>query len=428
MPYIKEKKAGNPNIVEIGRVAREQKAKDKKEREERMSIIDAERLFEGPNIDISEKEPDDFTSDTWDASYDGNSPLEQSSSHFVYKDTATDAEQSPRVGNKRSIDDTRIIYADIGGMKIMSDTIYIVSDKKDESAPSGLRELGFSKIPFPDNHTWCSCKYDTRAAVYDTGFYRNSPSLLDIPSVERADELNRRLEYIMRPYQRVRNQSLDQNDFEFWDSFNVKNYTDKVYDTEDVVARFELYISLLSKELTPASEEGNPSYMDSFYIVENKTNAINYRKRRAVDKLDATAAFAAGINQRGQKRDAMVDILVYLGVINIVDAVDGGFMKAAFAEWVDRERTNIDRFIDIHARAKEDRRFAEILCCHKILKYLYQRNKLQMTVDSVTYKNIYVKTGDLKVAAMTICGDHDRREGEFNQLRIDFQQLMEATP
>ena len=321
---------------------------------------------------------------------------------------------------KRSMKD---VYAVVDGFEIKADTIYVVTDKKDNSAPSGLVELGVGKMPFPDNHNRSTCPFNRRGNVYDTGFYLSSSSILNVREDLRMEELDRRREKILIPYQRIVDRALDQSDFEFWDNFSVKNYSGKVYDTGDIISRFELYISLLAKELTPKSEDGSPSYMNSFFFIENKTDAVDYRKRRALDRFDAISACGTALSSKGKSYDIMINILVYIGMINPVHSFDAEFVKATFAEWVEREKSNMDKFMDVLKLSREDELFIDILDIHKVLKYLFSSKKLTMTDEGVAYKHIYIPTKDLRTAASRICTSGEYRDALL--LREDYQKMID---
>ena len=49
------------------------------------------------------------------------------------------------------------LLAIVSGMKIFSDSVYVITGKMDVGAPDGFQERGISKVPFPGNKTIASC-------------------------------------------------------------------------------------------------------------------------------------------------------------------------------------------------------------------------------------------------------------------------------
>ena len=66
------------------------------------------------------------------------------------------------------------LLAEVSGMKIYSNSVYVVTGKSDEGAPTGFQEMGIAKAPFPGNKGVVQCSWDKYLRVYDTGFFEES--------------------------------------------------------------------------------------------------------------------------------------------------------------------------------------------------------------------------------------------------------------
>lgn len=107
------------------------------------------------------------------------------------------------------------LLAIVSGMKIFSDSVYVVTGKMDVGAPDGFQERGISKVPFPGNKTIASCPWDKNLHVYDTGFFPSSICYRGWTKSEVDEELKRRIANIKEPYEDATGNDLDQRNFDF---------------------------------------------------------------------------------------------------------------------------------------------------------------------------------------------------------------------
>ena len=237
--------------------------------------------------------------------------------------------------------ESKKLLATVGGMKIYSDSIYVITGKMDEEAPSGYQERGISKTPFPGNKTVSCCGWDKDLRVYDTGFFINSACYKGYSLEDKKNEMDMRIKNIRYPFEETVNEDLDQKNFDFWDSYRIDLYDGRLFYTNDVRDLFELYIAILSKSLTPKEEDGNPMYVESYYCVEDKTTAVDIRKQRQIDKADILYEFMNKLKGSEAERKSIYDLLLYLDIIYSVE-LDQSMVQYIFTNWIDAKNTNVE--------------------------------------------------------------------------------------
>ena len=282
---------------------------------------------------------------------------------------------------KKKVDySTKKLLATVSGMKIYSGSVYVVTGKMDEGAPSGFQERGISKVPFPGNKTISQCSWDKNLHVYDTGFFVNSICYEGWTREERESEVKMRVENIKNPYESATGEDLSQQNFDFWDNATVDNYDGRLFYTDDVHDLFDLYISLQSRALTPKEEDGNPEFQSSLYCVEDKTTAVDIRKQRQMDKTD----------------------IIYNFVSDMI--------KYVFTNWLENKNTNIDAYKDAYERFIEgDEDAKDVIAYHRILKELAYRGKVTIGSNGVMFGADSIGA-DFISAAMSLVSNKDLME------------------
>lgn len=245
--------------------------------------------------------------------------------------------------------ESKRLLATVGGMKIYSGSIYVITGKMDEEAPSGFQERGISKTPFPGNKTVSCCGWDKNLRVYDTGFFINSACYKGYSQVEKQEEMDMRVKNIRIPFEESANEDLDQKNFDFWDSYRIDLYDGRLFYTDDVRDLFELYVAILSKALTPKEEDGNPLYVESYYCVEDKTTAVDIRKQRQLDKSNIMYEFMGRIKGSKEERQSIYDLLLYLDIIRSVD-LDPSMVQYVFTNWIEEKNTHVDTYKEASSR------------------------------------------------------------------------------
>ena len=290
-------------------------------------------------------------------------------------------------GLKAGFDETqKRLLAIVYGMKIYSDSVYVITGKHDEAAPTGFQENGISKTPFPGNKSIVPCAWDKFLHVYDTGFFKNSACYKGYTAQEREEEVQRRIENIRAPYEEATGNDLDQRNFDFWDSLTVADYMGRLFYTNDIQDLFELYISLQSKLLTPKDQDGNPMFQSSMYCVEDKTTAVDIKKQRQLDKTDIIYDFMSMLKGTPAEKQQIKDLLLYLGIIRTVN-LDENMIRYTFTNWIESRNVNIDQYKEAYSRfISEDMRDAgpQAIRYHRMITEMVYGGALQYTASGLS--------------------------------------------
>lgn len=298
--------------------------------------------------------------------------------------------------------DTKKLLATVSGMRIYSDSVYVITGKPDESAPTGFQERGISKAPFPGNKTVASCGWDKYIGSYDTGFFERSLCFRGMPMAEIKDEVARRVEYIQKPYELSTGKNLHQSNFEFWDTFNVDCYTGRLFNTNDIGDLFDLYIALISKTLTPKEEDGNPDFINSMLLVEDKTTAVDLRRQRQIDKSNLIYKFNSCMYEKGDEWRKMLDLLIFMDIISTSE-IDPGMVQYIFMNWIEQKATNVDTMKDMMDRYmnESEKRGLDVTKYNRIIKELSYANVIRVEPSGYIF-NGEVLGGDSISSAMDL--------------------------
>lgn len=295
------------------------------------------------------------------------------------------------------------LLATVGDMKIYSNSIYVITGKMDEGAPTGYQERSISKTPFPGNKTVSCCAWDKRLKVYDTGFFVNSACYRGYTDSERRYEMDMRIKNIREPFEETTGEDLDQMNFDFWDTYRIDLYDGRLFYTNDIRDLFELYISILSRSLTPKESDGDPMYVESYYCVEDKTTAVDIKKQRQIDKANILYRFMSMLNDKGAEKQKIYDLLIYLDIINSSE-LEPAMVQYIFSDWIDKKVTNVDVFKDASRRFlqnEDDAEGPQVIKFHRIIKELVEGLVVSINADGLYLDGMNIGA-DVKSAAMDV--------------------------
>lgn len=247
------------------------------------------------------------------------------------------------------VEPTKRLLASVGGLDIYSDSVYVITGKMDESAPTGFQERGIAKAPFPGNKTITQCSWDKFIKVYDTGFFPRSMCYKGWDKDKIAQEVRKRCDNIKAPFEEASGMDLFQGNLDFWDTKTVACYDGRLFYTNDVNDLLDLYIAVQSKALTPKEEDGNPLYSNSLYCVEDKTTAVDVKKQRQIDKMNIIHDFMTMLQGSASEKQKLTDLLLYLDIIHTSE-LDPAMIQYIFTNWIEDKNTNIDFFKDAKKR------------------------------------------------------------------------------
>lgn len=318
------------------------------------------------------------------------------------------------MAKKKVSEESKRLLATVSGMKIYSDSVYVVTGKMDEGAPDGFQREGISKAPFPGNKYVTPCSWDKYLSVYDTGFFENSSCFKGMNDSEIESEVKLRNKNIRFPYETATGENLDQSNFDFWDSFSVKVYDGRLFYTKDINDLFDLYIALQAKALTPKDEDGNPDFQGSMYCVEDKTTAVDVKKQRQLDKTEIIYKFMSMLNGDTSDKQTICDLLLFLDIIYSVE-VDPEMVRYSFTNWIEAKNTNVDAYKEAYRRYVETEENTDIIHFHRMIKEMVYSGLIRVGTDGVVFDGVNLG-GDMTSAAMALSKDKSLIEVKANIL------------
>ena len=313
------------------------------------------------------------------------------------------------------------VLAIVNDFRIMSDTIYEVVGKHDGSAPQAFQDANIAKAPFKENSTYIVCPFDDMAKVYDTGFYTRSRCFNGMDRAEVESMVNDRVENIKRPYEEFVQSTVEQTNFDFWDTMSCKAYMGKTFNTANVVELFDLYIGIHSGMLTPMDMDGDPRFMNSMFCFVEKEGAKDFVQQREINKMNIGFKFMSALKGGGKERQGVIDLLLYIGIVTRPDITEDDYYIGTLSNWMNERPTNVDNLLDVWDRTT-DKGFKEVLEFNRIINVLQRRGRIGMTPSGVQY-NGQVIGPDPRVAAESVASDPNMIETKAAMLG-EYEEMM----
>lgn len=280
--------------------------------------------------------------------------------------------------------DKRKVLATVHDFKIMSDTIYEVVGKHDGSAPQAFQDANIAKAPFKENSTYIVCPYDNMGQVYDTGFYKRSRCYQGMNPIEVEKQVEERVENIMKPYEDFVQKTIEQTNFDFWDTMSIQVYMDKVFNTANPLDLFQLYVGIHSCMLTPKDMDGDPRFMGSMFCIVEKEGSRDFVQQRDINKMEIGYRFMNSMKKGGKERQSVIDLLLYIGVVTRPDITEDDYYTGSLSNWMNARATNVDYLVDIWDRSM-DRDFREVMEFNRIINIMQRRGRMSMTPEGLKY-------------------------------------------
>lgn len=317
--------------------------------------------------------------------------------------------------------DSRDVLININGLVIKTNSIYKITNKLDNNAPSGFRKEGTTKLPSAGIGNTVGCRFkivndNTKEGIYDTGFYEESPCYALLTDDEVKSKVKTLQEKIVQPYERRRGKKglLDHSNSEFWDSFGVDLFDGRFLVTSNPDDLLDLYIAMLSYDLTPKEVEGDPKFRNSQYCIEDKEKVQNIKTERANLMVEAISNFGRLLSE---DRNTLLNILRYIRIIGIADEIDNSTLNALFFEWLNKDTENPKRFKKTYDLTQNDKTADEVNL-FAIISRLAVKNLLDKNGGEYTYKG-KVLGADLKTAAKNINSKTELEEIKIELIEMD---------
>jgi len=151
------------------------------------------------------------------------------------------------------------------GFQIKTNSLYKVTGKEDQNAPTGFLKEGISKLPSEGVDNVIQCRYhitdmQSRTGVWDTGLHEDSPCYYNMDPEDVAATVSKLKKHIVERYKKAngKTRDLDHNDDAFWTNYTVSVRDKRVFDTSKVEDLLVLYVAFHSYTITTMDRKGDP--------------------------------------------------------------------------------------------------------------------------------------------------------------------------
>lgn len=284
---------------------------------------------------------------------------------------------------------------------IRKNTIYTVVGRADSGAPEALQKYGSSKIPFAGNCDYVNCPFDKISNIYDTGFYPESRCYSDITRDAAEKSAEMALKNIGEPYSRINSVDISQYNYEFWDNLSIKLHESGLtFDTGNPTQLFNLYIAILSGQLCPDVLDGDPKFMDAFYMLIDSSNNIVQGSEYDLNVLDATTDFMTLFKGSDEQRQTAIDIAIYLKIHDGMTA-DDRYFAVAFKRFLEEKVENLERFQYAYNLSKDPKK-NEILKICRMITMLSSRGRIRTDKEGLYLKGCLLGKEKQRIAEMVV--------------------------
>ena len=312
------------------------------------------------------------------------------------------------------------VIVEVNGLKIRKDSVYQVDNKLDNNAPTGYIKEGATKLPSLGIFNGIQVRYVKRSGsdkgVYDTGLYEESPCYAGKDKEEVKKLVSKLRKVIVEPYERKYGKGILDNDNEdFWNNYIVKLEAGRPFVTSNVDDLLDLYIAMLTYELTPkgkvneGGKEGHPKFKDSQFTVVDKSLSRSYEQETNAKQVDAIINFGILLKT---DRSLLLNILRYIGMIDVNQDYDDETLKSSFQQWLKTYNDNTDRFLRAYKLADTEEGKEE-LNFYSVVAKLAQKGVIKYTNNSYYYNGVELGAS-LKAVAKRIANSK-----EYEPLKIE---------
>lgn len=273
---------------------------------------------------------------------------------------------------------TNDVLFTVNGFEVRRGSTYKILHKRDADAPSGFIQAGVTKLPSPGVGDTFQCRYDKKSKKFDTGFYTYSPCYSNKDRDEVDIIVNSLTKNLVEPMEQIDGEGkLDHTNIDYWDSKRFFVEADMVLNSDDPEDAMLIYFGILTHQLTPKGEEGDTSYSDSAYIIQDTSKVRKLKDERASNKFKAIGVFHALLEQEPTKLNM---ILNYLG-IDYAESIEPETLMSMFDDYLQRSEDRIISFNNTIAKSKEKKGMEEI-SVYSALKREVLKPKSKVTKSS----------------------------------------------
>lgn len=296
--------------------------------------------------------------------------------------------------------DLKEIIVDVNGLSIKQGSIYKITNKLDNNAPSGFVKEGTTKLPSVGIGNTVPCRYVItnkvkNTGIFDTGLYEDSPCYSTMNLDEVKARVGKLKKAIVEPYERKHGRGiLDHKNEEFWNNFGINLFAGRYFVTEKVDDLLELFIATLGYELTPKKLIGSPKFKQSQYCIEDKEEVRTIKDERADNIMTAITNFGILLNTN---ITLLINILKYVQLVGVTDKIDSVTLKSAFYEWLNKSENNIRKF-QVAYDLTQNESTSEVVSLYVLVNKLAKTGVLKKVNGEYNY-NGQALGADLKTVA-----------------------------
>lgn len=304
---------------------------------------------------------------------------------------------------------------EVNGLEIRPGAVYKIVNKPDKSAPDGFIKEGTTKIPSYGISNQVGCRFVsnpvTGEGVYDTGLYVDSPCYSGMNREDVALKVALLKELIVDPYERSIGKigELDHSNLEFWDNYSCTLTVDRAFRPEVPRDILDLFISVLSYELTPKTELKNPKFLKSQYVVEDVLKVRSYAEEKNDGFMTAVVEF---MNLHNSHKALSFKVLEYAGLNGLNEDVSQSSLNSILFNWLTIDDSNPTKLMNVVKMARNPKTTNQVVLYSK-LKALAVKGIVNNASGEYYYGDTYLGA-DLKSAAENI-----NKKAELKDIKVE---------
>jgi len=302
----------------------------------------------------------------------------------------------------------KTLLFELHGFRVMSDSTYLVADKMDYNAPTGLQEKGVTKIPSDGVGNTFQCPYkktSSKDGIWDTGFYEHSPCYSGRSKEEVKIIVKTLQKTVVDPYRSFigKPEALQQHDNEFFDSHMWMVEEGQVFKTDNPEHVLALYFALRNRELVPKKLKGDSAFADAAYVIIDIGEKLKKRDEDASSMFKAIGVFEVLYANDQPKLDT---ILYYINR-NMAEGTSVDAYRGMFKAYLESSPANIETFNKIVEESDSETGMAKLNIYYALKSRNIKNSKVSKgSAGTIFYESTEVGV-DLKAAAENIAKRSD---------------------
>lgn len=289
---------------------------------------------------------------------------------------------------------------EVDDFKVYRNRSYVVKNKPDMDAPKAFRDHNTSKVlGIEDSFQMPYVVSDKGSGrgIWDTGFYENSPCYGHLDASTRKTKVAALRKNVLEPYRMyIPDDSVTMEQTgNFWDEYNVKVSSGEIFETSNPEAVLSLYTALRARKVTPKGKEGEPEYLNSYYVIVDMQQNTKASEEKTDNEFEAISTFAELLSTDKNKMRAL---LQWLG-LNVSESISDSTAKDMFKQKVISNNSKVSEFIRISTEASTAEGYDKFQLYQKLKKQLEKAGTKVTKVNGKIYFEAEELGEDLKSAA-----------------------------